>query len=152
MQNQQYDKFPAASIALFLIIWPMLGESIVGQKIFPKRKRVFFSSLAVNKQHKMKAEVKTWFNLCKMTNNQHRNITANLNFIRTFLWIWINFHPAAPTGTKFLTQQYGRQIRLGQEHLAVSCREDTVIGEIVFKEIDRTNRHCKLSIHLKNDP
>lgn len=78
-----------------------------------------------------------------MTNNQHRNITANLNFIRTFLWIWINFHPAAPTGTKFLTQQHGRQIRLGQEHLAVSCREDTVIGEIVFKEIDRTNRHCK---------
>ena len=46
--------------------------------------------------------------------------------------------------------QYERQMRLGREYLAVML-EDAVIGEIVFKEIDRADRHCSLSIHLKND-
>ena len=151
MQNQQYDKLLAASIALFWLFGLCWAKALLGQKIFPKRKRVFFSSLAVNKQHKMKVEVKTWFNLCKMTNNRHRNTSANLNLIRTFLWMWINFRPAASTGTKFLTRSMDSKSAWGRS-IWQSCREDTVIGEIVFKEIDRTNCHCKLSIHLKNDP
>lgn len=46
--------------------------------------------------------------------------------------------------------QYERQIRLGREYLAVML-DDAVIGEIIFKEMDRTNHHCTLSIHLQND-
>lgn len=43
--------------------------------------------------------------------------------------------------------KYERQIRLGCEYLAI-LMNDTIIGQIIFKEIDRTCRCRTLSIHL----
>lgn len=43
-----------------------------------------------------------------------------------------------------------RQQRLGRVHLAI-MREQEPIGEVILKNIDKKQRHCTLSIHMKND-
>ena len=43
-----------------------------------------------------------------------------------------------------------RQQKLGRIHLAVMLEEEP-IGEVILKEIDKANRSCTLSIHMKND-
>lgn len=43
-----------------------------------------------------------------------------------------------------------RQQKLGRVHLAVMLEEEP-IGEVILKEIDKANRSCTLSIHMKND-
>ena len=44
---------------------------------------------------------------------------------------------------------FARQVRLGRIHLAIILDEEP-IGEIILKKIDWLERHCTLSISMKN--
>ena len=87
--------------------------------------------------------------LCKMTKTLNRIYFRKFEYDPDLFDDMSEFQPYSYDRAKCDAYWY-RQQNLGRVHLAIVCGI-VPIGEVILKNIDRTNRCCTLSIHLRND-